>query len=231
MIEINLEQILELGKKAKLKVYHDFLQKIKQGQGLKSGELAVFNALETELREEEESIKASAKASINLIVSTSDVQAFFGVSRKTVHVWNKNGCPKVKHGKYNLKAVFDWWWENIAAYHTSEILDGSLENARREYWQAKAEGERIKVDQLKETLVSWDKIDIEWCARVAVVTSGLSAFADRLPPLLEGKSRPQMQNVIKQEVWQLRDSYARKGKYTLKENKPAKKKRGRPRKK
>jgi len=228
MTEITVDQILDLGKKAKLKVYHDFLQKIKQGDGLKPGEFTVFNALEEELRQEEESKKPQS----NLIVSTSDVQAFFGVSRKTVHVWNKNGCPKVKHGRYDLKTVFDWWWENIAAYHTSEILDSSMENARREYWQAKAEGERIKVDQLKETLVSWDKIETEWCARVAVVTSGLSAFADRLPPLLEGKSRAETQKIFKDEVWQLRDSYARKGKYTLesKEKKP-KKKRGRPKKK
>ena len=228
MTEITLEQILELGKKAKLKVYHDFLQKIKGGQSLKPGELTVFNTLEDELREDEESKKTKS----NLVVSTSDVQMFFGVSRKTVHTWNKNGCPKVKHGKYDLKAVFDWWWENIAAYHTSEILDRSMEDARRDYWQAKAEGERIKVDQLKESVVSWDKIELEWCARVGVVTAGLNAFADRLPPLLEGKSRAEMQKTIADEVWQLRDSYARKGKYSPeREKKKPKRKRGRPRKK
>jgi len=219
---------LEIGKKAKLKAYHDFLQKIKAGEGLKPGELTVFNVLEEELRQEEESQKPKS----NLIVATSDVQAFFGVSRKTIHVWNKNGCPKASYGKYDLKAVFDWWWENIASYHTSEILDGSMEDARRDYWQAKAEGERIKVDQLKESVVSWERIEQEWCARVGAVTAGLSAFADRLPPLLEGKSRPEMQKTIADEVWALRDGYARKGKYSPEiEKKKPKGKRGRPRKK
>ncbi|MBU0977842.1 MAG: terminase small subunit [Nanoarchaeota archaeon] len=231
MTEINLEQILELGKKAKLKVYHDFLQKIKKGEGLKPGELTVFNLLESEIREEEESRKANIN--FDLILSTSEIGAFFGVSRIAVHKWHKSGCPKIKYGKFDLKAVFDWWWLNIASYHTSEILDGSLEDARREYWQAKAEGMRLEVDKIKETLVSWNKIETEWCSRVAVVTSGLSAFADRLPPLLEGKARAEVQKIIKDEVWQLRDSYARKGKYTPTPIKPKKKggdKRGRKRK-
>lgn len=153
---------------------------------------------------------------MELILSTSEIATFFGVTRHAIQKWFKNDCPKISHGKCNLKAVFDWWWENIASYHTPEILDSTMEDARREYWTAKAEGERIKVDQLKESLVSWEEIEKEWCARVAVVTSGLSAFADRLPPLLEGKTRPQMQKVIRDEVWQLRDGYTRKGRYTPK---------------
>ena len=166
---------------------------------------------------------------INLVLSTSEVAAFFGVSRVSVHKWHKNGLPKIKHGTFDLKIVFDWWWDNIAQYHTAELTDGSMDTARREYWQAKAESERIKVDQLKDTLVAWIEIEKEWCARVVVVTSGLNAFSDRLPPLLEGKSRPQMQKIIKDEVWQLRDSYARKGKYTT-ENKKKKSKKKRKRK-
>lgn len=170
--------------------------------------------------------KATKPKIINLILSTSEIAAFFGVSRVSVHKWNKNGLPKIKHGKYDLKIVFDWWWDNIAQYHTAELVDKSMEDARRSYWTAKAEGERIKVDKLKDTLIAWVEIESEWCARVAVVTSGLNAFSDRLPPLLEGKTRPQAQEIIRNEIWMLRDSYARRGKYTPKSKRKKRKKNG-----
>lgn len=161
-----------------------------------------------------------------LILSTSQVAAFFGVTRWAVQKWLQAGCPKIKYGQLDLRLVFNWWFENIAE---SKIPDTErLQTLRAEHLTVKIKGETLKVAELEKSMAKWNVIETEWAARVAVVTSGLNAFADRLPPLLEGKGRVQMQNVIKKEVWELRDAYYRKGKYTpeIKEKKkPVKRKR------
>jgi len=157
---------------------------------------------------------------MNIEVSTKDLAAFFGLTTRAIVKWHENGCPQIGRGKWNLKSVFDWWWDNIAQSRAiEESGDESMNEAKRLYWWQKADGEKIKNDQLKESLVSWDDIEKEWAGRVSVVTSGLEAFGDRLPPLLDGKQRKEMQEIIKGEVRLLRDAYAREGKYCPKENK------------
>jgi len=49
--------------------------------------------------------------------------------------------------------------------------------------------------------------------RVAEVTAGLNALSSRLPPMLEGKDKREMQEIIEEEIRFLRESYARAGKY------------------
>ncbi len=156
-------------------------------------------------------------------LSTREVTEFFDINKSTLTRWKNAGSRGyLSRDRWDLKELTIWWIEFIYQGPVNEETDSSLAAARRDYWQAKAEGEQLKVAELKESVVSWDKIETEWCARVAVVTSGLEAHADRLPPLLEGKSRAQMQKIIKDEVWQLRDSYARHGKYTPKPIEPKK---------
>jgi len=165
---------------------------------------------------------------MNLEVNTKTLAAFFGLTVRSVAKWHESGCPQVGRGKWNLKEVFDWWWDNIAQSKAAEESgDESMNEAKRLYWWQKAEGEKIKNDQLRGTLVAWSEIDPEWAGRVSVVTSGLEAFADSLPPLLEGKPRKQMKGIIKERVRLLRDAYAREGKYCPKgkaEKKAVKKK-------
>lgn len=143
-------------------------------------------------------------------VGTQQLCAFFGISDETTRTWVKAGCPKIGHGSWNLKSVYDWWCENI----NSEQSDSEpLSEAKRLYWGAKAESERLKVDQAKGNLVSWPDIEREWTGRLSALVSGLQCFIDRLPPLLEGKSRPEIRKIIESEIFELRSAYAREGRY------------------
>ena len=161
-----------------------------------------------------------------IILSTSQIGVFFGVSRWAVQKWLNAGCPKIKYGQLDLKAVFNWWFENIAE---SKIPDTErLQTLKAEHLTERIKGERLKNAQLEGSLFDQDTVVTEWAARVAVVTSGLNAFADRLPPLLEGKGRIEMQTIIRKETWELRDAYYRDGKYTPQieeKKKPVKRKR------
>jgi len=153
---------------------------------------------------------------MEIILTTSEIASFFDVTRHAVQKWFKAGCPKVRHGKCNLKAVFNWWLDNIAETKISDTE--TIQELKAEHLREKIKGERLKNEQTEGNLISLDEIKKQWSARVGVVTSGLEAFADRLPPVLEGKSKSEMKQLIKREIRELRDSYARKGKYTPKTN-------------
>lgn len=152
---------------------------------------------------------------MDLIVTTAEVADFFGITIRAVQLWSKNlGCPKAGHGKWNLKEVFDWWFLNLAQ---DKIANGdgdeTLQTAKRMYWSAKAEGERIKVEQVKESLFPREEIAKAWAGRMAEVANGLSSLSMRLSPLLEGKIQSEMRGIIENETWKLRDNYCRVGKF------------------
>lgn len=145
----------------------------------------------------------------DLTVDVGTVARFFGVTARQVQNWVKQkGCPRLKHGLYDLKAVHTWWFEEILGVDSREIEDAKLK-----YWKWKAEGEKVRVEQAKEDLIPIEQIAEAWAWRMAEVTTGLQSLASRLPPLLEGKTQGDMRAVIEAEVWKMRDSYCRSGKF------------------
>jgi len=148
------------------------------------------------------------------IVGTKDVADFFDVTDEAVRLWAKNGCPKDSRGRWNLKEVFVWWWDNIASDRLERGDDDeTLKSAKRRYWVAKAQNEEIKADVTRGKLVPVDDVAREWAARVTELTGGLNAMAYRLAPALEGKTKMEILDIIKAEVRELRESYARVGTY------------------
>lgn len=151
---------------------------------------------------------------MKLYLNTKDIASFFGISDRAIRKWYASGCPREEAGKWDLKSVFDWWWDNIAQSRAAdESGDKSLNEAKRRYWWQKAEGEEIKNKQLKGDLVPWSEIENEWTPRVSAVTSGLEALADSLPPILEGKNRKEMRLLIGERVRIVREAYAREGRF------------------
>jgi hypothetical protein len=140
------------------------------------------------------------------------VGSFFGVTPRTVQNWANRGCPKLKHGLYDLKAVVEWWVEHIVGADSQEI-----EGVKLKYWTWKAEKEKVGVERCKEELIPRASIAQEWALRVAELTAALTALIDRLPPLLVEKPREEVRRILDEEIWQLRDQYAREGRYCPKQ--------------
>jgi phage terminase Nu1 subunit (DNA packaging protein) len=212
-----VDALLESGKKARLRMYHGLLARVAAGQMLSSADIKTLKALEQDISDQQEIDQSDDKqaiTAINIILNTTETAAFFGVTTRSVQNWAKAGCPQRKRGHWNLKAVYDWWWEYIGQDRAeADIGDASINEAKRHYWWAKSKTEEIKNEQLIDRLITWEQIEKEWAGRVAVVAAGLTAMIDRLPPLLVGRDRREMRAIVKQEVLVLRKSYARKGKY------------------
>ena len=148
---------------------------------------------------------------MDLIVTTKTLSKFFGVSPQAIALWHKRGCPKLKHGTWDLKAVFDWYLVNVLDLQNGE--SGSLADVKLAYWTAKSEREFFELEVKKKKFFSRKEVISGWAARVDRVTSGLEAFKYRLPPLLEGKTRAQIFKILTDEIYILRDNYANWGKY------------------
>jgi phage terminase Nu1 subunit (DNA packaging protein) len=125
------------------------------------------------------------------------------------------GCPKIRKAQWDLAAIIAWWAENIyePKIEAGE-KDESLKNARQKYWAAKAEKEEINVSQLKGELIPKKTLSDLWGSRVVEVKQGLLNLSDRLPPVLEGKTQPEIREVVHKEIIQLLEMYSRNGKYT-----------------
>ena len=152
-----------------------------------------------------------------MIVSSKDLREIFGISPKTLSRWGQAGCPKKERACWNLGEVIDWWIEEIyVPKFERENLDESLKNARQRYWKAKAEKEEINVALLKGNFIPKEKLAEIWGSRIIEAKQGLLNLADRLPPVLAGKSRKEIRKIVHDEVVCLAETYSRAGKYTPK---------------
>lgn len=147
--------------------------------------------------------------------STAQVADLFNVTPRTVNAWGARGCPKSGRGRWDLKNVFNWWWENIGEERASGLTgDESINEAKRKFWWSKAQNETLKVEIAKGTRVPWSKIDPVWAGRVMELCGGLESLADRVPPLVVGKPLNDMGNIIQAEIRDLVKNYSRPGRYT-----------------
>jgi len=139
-----------------------------------------------------------------------------GKHRSTIDRWRKAGLPANPDGKtHNLSAVVDWL---IGRERESVIADQAMAGtadspALERYRMARAAMAEMDLKIKEGELIPVDEVHRQWALRIAEVAGGLETFADRLPPLLVGKEREQMRQVIDGEVWRLRDVYSRNGKY------------------
>lgn len=96
----------------------------------------------------------------------------------------------------------------------SEAVSKRKDAAELRYRLARARREEMLVEQMKGNLAAWKDIHSEWSQRVQAVKAGLNAMPDRLPPLIVGKTRDEIREVLKREFNELLTVYGRPGKMT-----------------
>lgn len=143
-------------------------------------------------------------------LSQRQLASAVGKTDRAIRDWD---CPRNSDRSYSLPAVIAWMVSEVEARSGADpdVVSGGkwLDEYRRErYLLTKMERE-----QAEGALIPRDEVATLWAARVCEITSGLQGLADRLPPLLVGKDRGAMREIIHEEIWRLRDQYARSGKH------------------
>lgn len=204
-----IRAVLDTGILAKVKIYQDMTKRIATGETLKPTEIKLFNKLETEFEAE---ILGEAKD--ELIDSFGDAVKYLGVSKRTVHIHLRKGTFRQNEDGTFQKSELDKYIEKYRKKsESSESVEIRKGRADLRLKIARARREELLVSELKKNLMSKNDIATEWAKRVSLVCSGLEAFADRLPPLLEGKSREEMREILRNEIWELRNAYCTEGRY------------------
>jgi len=151
-------------------------------------------------------------------VSTKQLADIFHVTERTVQLWAKGGCPKAGHGKWNMQDVVAWWADNIYGGNVPDSDETA--KAKQDYWKAKARteearsrNEKIKADLAEEKVLPLDEIKKAWAWRINEVSTGLGMIPLRLSPLLVGKPEMEIRKILDNELWKIRDNYARTGKF------------------
>lgn len=139
-----------------------------------------------------------------IIVHMKDVADFFGVTIKTIYQWVKVGCPRQESGSFDLKEVFKWWLENIAA--ESETSD--IQSVKLEYWKAKAAIEKLREANMRGELIQVSLVEQEFTRRVHIFRSGFVLLLDRLPPLLSGLDAEEIRKILEDEFDRILKNYA-----------------------
>jgi hypothetical protein len=116
------------------------------------------------------------------------------IAEPTLSRWKKAGCPKQSRGLYDLKAVFKWFLENIVngTGEGAGCEDEDLRESRALYWQNKARLMEVQALKAQDAVFNRSEIYNQWAARLFVLCSSLENLADRLPPILHGKTPNEM---------------------------------------
>ena len=148
-------------------------------------------------------------------LTTSEIMDVFDVgSSGTLSKWKEFGAKEacISRNKWDLKEFFNWFLENIYTAFDPE----TFKEDRLRYEKARADKMEIQVALMKGEVKPLEDIHREWAARAAIYVNGLTVNQDRLPPILEGKSRNEMRQIIKNENYRLRDWICEQGQYTPK---------------
>jgi hypothetical protein len=140
------------------------------------------------------------------------VASFFGVSIRTIQAWCKRGCPKLKRGLYDLKAVYTWW---VGVFCRGED-SAQIEDVKLEYWREKTMRERIKRKQDECSLIPLSEAEALQAETVQVTVSSLNNWKNRLPPLIEMRPRAEIIEVMEREIYDFRERMYRIGSYAPK---------------
>ena len=146
-----------------------------------------------------------------LVTTTTQLAELFSVTDRAVRLWSDKGCPKAGHGKWHLKDVLNWWLENI--YRAEE--DGEeLAAAKLEYWQSKAKNETVKANIAEKSVMLVKDFKEAWMWRVSEMSNGLGSLPMRVSPLVAEKSELEARKILTDEIWKIRDKFARTGTFT-----------------
>jgi len=212
--ENDLEKLLSFGKSATAKTYQSLLQKIAAGKVLTAAELKAKKSLEAELEAQQAKTETGKSAKKKkAIVTTATLCGIFGIFPSQISIWKRDedaGIAEIDRNRWDANAFLEWWLEN--KYNPIDPNDPDAREYHNRWEKARAEKIELQVAMLKGEVMPKDEIHREWAARMAIIINGLTVYQDRLPPLLEGKTKGEMRAIIKGENHRLRDWYCKQGK-------------------
>lgn len=205
--------LLQAGSAPGQKLYQSLLMRIKNGETLKRSEYKLLKDLERELEPLEQE---NGEARVRTFGAAA---AYLGLSERTITYHLRRGNLRQNADGSFDRSVLDEFLNSVGRRKVDKERTRRRMAADLRYRLARAEKEETLVAQLKAQLYDMDEIKEGWAWRVSEVTAALQSLVDRLPPLLVGKGRLEMAEIIRDEVHHLRERFYHDGQFTTTEGK------------
>jgi len=154
-------------------------------------------------------------------VDRNEALTIFQVSAHQFHRWTKIGRPwHVRKQGYPVKAIAVWiwnatvflaWWiSNV--HEPGDERDDSTREAKRRYWLARSERERLQVEQLHKKLIPTDDVEKAFTDRAYELRGRLLLLSRRVAGRVAGTSQTALREVtetIDDEVIRMMTEYSR----------------------
>jgi len=207
--EDEFDKLLSLIDSAKGNVFKTLLEKIKAGESLAGHELKLFEKVETEIKAKR------AGESRRVIKTQKELAAYLSRSERTVAYYKNQGMPVNLDGTYDLDAIDAWLDDRkdkgIGQPHGEKPSTGDKSGWEAVYKEMKARIAELELKKLSGELISREEVNQQFVGRIIEVGRALSALSRKLPPLLEGKEKRDMEEIINGEIRIIRERFARPG--------------------
>lgn len=197
-------------------LYSDLISRKSELNAYESRKLRSLSAL-LEERYADSSTELVAETTGVVHVTTSDLCAIFGRTRKSIAEWVRMGLPKLTKGLYNMKDVLDWWLSTI---HRASSTTSEISEWKRRLIIAKARQEEIKLAELEGKLVHRQEAEMTITTACTDLRNTLLNMPSRLYP-----TDDKLRMALKAELIETLESFCRNAAFIddrapLKEKKP-----------
>ena len=165
----------------------------------------------------------------HVVTSKEAVAQRFGKTKRTIINWGHKGMPQLPNG-YNLVDIGKWALKEGLIHDQSLVPgnekgsveigdDGQDENGltlsdyKLKIARLESDLKALKLQEAKGETVRWEDIIPEWATRIGEVSKGIEYLSNRLPPLVVGKTEDEIQLIISNEGWDIRDRFAKTGRF------------------
>lgn len=203
------DKIISLIDSAKNVVLKNLLKKIKDAEPLAAHEVKLLKEFEAEL-------KARQSGTGRRLLSTQKQLAeYLGKATRTVSYYKSKNMPVNPDGTYDLDAI-DAWIEartkkGIGQPHGERPDSGDKSGWEAVYKEMKARLAELELQKYKGEVISLDEVRRQWVNRIIEVKTALLSLPRKLPPLLEGKEKRDMEAIIEDEVRFILERFSRPG--------------------
>jgi len=181
-------------------LYGDLVSRKSELNDYENRKLRSLSAL-LEERYADSSTELVAEATGVVHVTTSDLCAIFGRTRKSIAEWVRMGLPKLSKGLYNMKDVLDWWLSTI---HRASSTTSEISEWKRRLIIAKARQEEIKLGELEGKLVHRQEAEMTITTACTDLRNTLLNMPSRLYP-----TDDKLRMALKAELIETLESFCR----------------------
>jgi phage terminase Nu1 subunit (DNA packaging protein) len=150
-----------------------------------------------------------------IVASQKEVAEYLGKGVRTIAYWKAKGMPVNPDGTYDLDSIDAWMdarvRKGIGQPHGEAPESGDKRGWEAIYKEMKARIAELDLQERQGQLISLEEVRSQWVSRIIEVKTALLGLPRKLPPLLAGKEKRDIEAVLEAELRYILERFSRSG--------------------